>query len=114
MKYKSIFKPLSPYGVEQQYIENEQEVPEGWTEVWPPQPCWKPVYDWNANKWIETATDEEMHPSDPEEEPTTEEMLAQQVSDLEIKDIEKNDLIEKLGQQVSELEIMILGGNGNE
>ena len=114
MKLKSIFKPLSPYGVEQQFIDVEIETPKGWTEVWPPQPCWRPVYDWDTNKWDETATNEEMHPSDLEEEPTTEEMLAQQVSDLEIKDIEKNDLIEKLGQQVSELEIMILGGNGNE
>ena len=82
MKLKSIFKPLSPYGVEQQYIENEQEVPEGWTEVWPPQPCWKPVYDRSNHVWIEIATDEEMNPPEVPTPPTELEKLRTETDEL--------------------------------
>ena len=74
----------------------------------------KPKWSFRLNKWIETATDDELNPPVEEEELTSEEELAQQVSELEIKDMEKDILIENLGQQLSDLEIMVLGGNGNE
>ena len=73
----------------------------------------KPKWSEKMNKWVETATDEELNP--PEMGGLTrEEELAQQVSELEIKDMEKDILIESMGQQLSDLEIMILGGKENE
>ncbi|MDT1997225.1 hypothetical protein MX633_11165 [Carnobacterium divergens] len=74
----------------------------------------KPKWSFRLNKWIETATDDELNPPVEEEELTSEEELAQQVSELEIKDMEKDILIEDLGQQLSDLEITVLGGNENE
>ncbi|WP_413488468.1 hypothetical protein [Carnobacterium divergens] len=74
----------------------------------------KPKWSFRLNKWIETATDDELNPPVEEEELTSEEELAQQVSELEIKDMEKDILIEDLGQQLSDLEIMFIGGKENE
>ncbi|WP_193553854.1 hypothetical protein [Carnobacterium divergens] len=74
----------------------------------------KPRWSFSLNKWIETATDDELNPPVEKEELTSEEELAQQVSELEIKDMEKDILIEGLGQQLSDLEIMVIGGKGNE
>lgn len=56
---KTIYKPLEPFGFEQVIIEQGQDVPTGHTEVEPPVPNWKPTFDFNKNKWIETATEEE-------------------------------------------------------
>lgn len=74
----------------------------------------KPKWSFRLNKWIETASEEEVNPPNDKEELTTEEALAQQVSELEIKDMEKDILIEDLGQQLSDLEIMVIGGKENE
>lgn len=74
----------------------------------------KPKWSFRLNKWIETATDDELNPPVEEEDLTSEELLAQQISELEIKDMEKDILIEDLGQQLSDLEIMFLGGKENE
>lgn len=114
MDLKAIFKPLSPYGVDQQYIEKEEDVPEGWTEVWPPQPCWKPTYDWNANTWIETATEEEIDPPQVEEL-TDIQQLAQEFTALELTNFEKDNLISELkketkmlGQQSTDNELRLI------
>lgn len=74
----------------------------------------KPKWSFRLNKWIETASEEEVNPPHDKEELTNEEALAQQVSELEIKDMDKDILIEDLGQQLSDLEIMVLGGTENE
>lgn len=74
-----------------------------------PSDLFKPKWSKTLNKWIEAATDEEINPPFLEEL-TKEEELAQQISELEIKDMEKTILIESMGQQLSELEIMISGG----
>lgn len=74
----------------------------------------KPKWSFRLNKWIETASEEEVNPPHDKEELTNEEALAQQVSELEIKDMEKDILIEDLGQQLSDLEIMFIGGKENE
>lgn len=32
-----------------------------YTLIQPPNPNWKPYFDWESETWIETATEEEMH-----------------------------------------------------
>lgn len=56
---RTLYKPLSPYGFEQVIIEEDMEVPAGHTDIEPPTPNWKPLFNWEANEWIELATDEE-------------------------------------------------------
>lgn len=58
--YKAIYLPLQPHGVWQEYIDKEYDIPKGWTDVEPPQPLWKPVFNFKTRKWKETATKEEM------------------------------------------------------
>lgn len=76
----------------------------------------KPQFSILENKWVESATDEELEAAHAYVE-SNEEQLAQQVSALEISNIEKEIKIsdlgkqnEELGQQISDLEIMFLGG----
>lgn len=76
----------------------------------------KPKYDFSKEKWVESATNEELENANAEVESSSQ-LLAQSVSDLEINDIEKEVKIsdlgkqnEELGQQISDLEIMFLGG----
>lgn len=39
----------------------EEEVPKGWTDVEPPTyPTYKLIFDWETNKWVETATPDEI------------------------------------------------------
>ncbi|MDT2392796.1 hypothetical protein P7D58_02615 [Enterococcus avium] len=57
---KTVYKPSEPYGFEQIFIEDTEQVPDGCIEIEPPVPNWKPVFNFEQNKWIETATDEEM------------------------------------------------------
>lgn len=56
---KIVYKPLSPYGFEQVITEEDIEVPVGHTDIEPPTPNWKPLFNWEANEWIELATEEE-------------------------------------------------------
>lgn len=76
----------------------------------------KPQFSILKNKWIESATKEELEAAHTVIE-TGEERLAQQISALEIegieKDIKMNDLSQQnelLGQQLSDIEIQLLGG----
>lgn len=76
----------------------------------------KPKYDFSKEKWVESATNEELEDANAEVESSSQ-LLAQSVSDLEINDIEKDIKLntlekqnEELGQQLSDLEIQILGG----
>lgn len=57
---KSIFKVLEPYGFEQVIVDDDFQVIEPYTEVFPLQPCLKPAFDYEKNCWYETATDEEV------------------------------------------------------
>ena len=57
---KSIFSALVPYGFEQEIVDDDFEVVEPYTEIFPIQPCFKPAFDFKQNKWIETASDEEL------------------------------------------------------
>ena len=56
---KLVYKPLEPFGFEQIVIDDTEKIPEGCTDVMPPVPNWKPVFNFNKKEWIETATDEE-------------------------------------------------------
>ena len=56
---KTIYKPLLPYGFEQIIIEDSWDIPSNHTDVMPPVPNWKPVFNFTKKEWIETATDEE-------------------------------------------------------
>lgn len=56
---KTVYKPLEPFGFEQIIVEDSEKIPVGCTDIEPPVPNWKPVFDFEKNKWIETATDEE-------------------------------------------------------
>lgn len=85
---KSIFRALVPYGFEQEIVDDDFEVVEPYTEIFPIQPCFKPTFDFKQNKWIETATEEEMKPVevDPDEEGSSEiESIKKSVSDLKNK-----------------------------
>ena len=94
---------------------DKQSVDKPFTLIAPPQPNWKPSFNHSTQEWSETATDEEMFP--PKTNYTEFEKLAQSLSDLEIKDMEKEIKLgelekqnEELGQQLSDLEIQMLGG----
>ncbi|KRN62102.1 hypothetical protein [Carnobacterium maltaromaticum] len=89
---------------------NQPIVEEPFTLIPPPEPNWKPRFNFRSDKWTETATDEEMAES--VAELTEFEKLVQTVSDLEIKDLEKEVLIEQLGQQVTDLEIQLMESEG--
>lgn len=93
---------------EQIIVEDDFDVKEPYTEIPPPQPCWKPVFDFKKNQWTDAATEEDTQT--PISELTEFEKLVQTVSDLEIKDLEKEALIEQLGQQVTDLEIQLMEG----
>lgn len=108
---KSVFK-MTEDGFEQMIVEDDFVVEEPYTDVPPPIPNWKPIFDFVSKSWEERATEEEMNTS--VEESSKEEILAQQISELEIKNIEKDILIESLGQQMSDLEILFLGGKDDE
>ena len=67
-------------------------------------------YDRDNQKW----TDEYLTNEEPKKEPNKTEFLAQQLSDLEIQQLEYNSKAtserELLGQQLSDLEIAVLEG----
>lgn len=93
---KSIFKALKPHGYEQRIVDDDFEVKKPYIDIFPIQPCWKPKFDFKQNKWIETATEEEMKPVevDPGEEGTSEiESIKKSVSDLKHKVIELEEQI---------------------
>lgn len=54
MYMKQIYKPCEPYGWNEVDLIFNSEVPEGWTDVTPPQPCWKPIFYFDTNQWVET------------------------------------------------------------
>lgn len=56
---KTVFKSLEPYGFEQIVLEDNESIPEGCSDIQPPVPNWKPVFDPIKKEWVETATDEE-------------------------------------------------------
>lgn len=82
-----------------------------------PDGLFKPRFDFETG-WYEGATQEELLTvenilnGNEEVALTDVEKLAQAVSDLEIKDMEKNELIVQLGQQVTDLEIQLLESEG--
>lgn len=106
-----IFKPLKPHGFDSRVIADGETIPDGWTNVFPPQPCWKPVFDWSKNVWIETATEEEMRPPaviDPE--PSEIELLRQENKELS----ERIDLTEAALLEVTDMLLNHeLGGESN-
>lgn len=86
----------------------------------PTEQFFKPKWQ---NGWVEGLSQSEIDElkNNDESETTEVEELAQQISDLEISGMAKDEKIsalehesELLGQQLSDLEIQILGGNGNE
>lgn len=88
---KSIFKAIEPYGFEQEFVDDNFTAEKPYTDIYPPEPNWKPVFDYEKNEWIETATEEERKPK-PDKLPDT-------PSDSErLEELEKkmNDLEEKL------------------
>lgn len=82
-----------------------------------PDGLFKPRFDFETG-WYEGATQEELLAVENVLNGNTEvaltevEKLAQAVSDLEIKDMEKNELIVQLGQQVTDFEIQLLESEG--
>lgn len=68
----------------------EFEIPENCTDVPLPQPNWKPIFDTEKNKWIETITQDELDElQKPSERPLTDtEILGQQMTDFEIRLLE--------------------------
>lgn len=56
----------------------------------------KPKWSFTLNKWIETATEEELNPPEIEEELTEVEELGQKISEMELADLEKENRIKQL------------------
>lgn len=82
-----------------------------------PDGLFKPHFDLFKERWYEGATAEELAEVEKVlngdgSDLTDIQKLAQTVSDLEIKIIEKDLLTEQLGQQISELEIQLLESEG--
>ena len=106
-KQGTILKSL----LEQDDFEESDNLKRGWVGYF-----LKPQFSRVENKWFESATEDELKAAHAYVE-SNEEQLAQQVSALEISNIEKEVKIsdlgkqnEELGQQLSDLEIQILGG----
>lgn len=53
-------------------LKEDEELPEGFTEIPPPEQSWKLVFDWETNEWIETATEWEKLGYENEEQALTE------------------------------------------
>ncbi|MDQ0268867.1 hypothetical protein [Cytobacillus purgationiresistens] len=51
-------------------VEWGQNIPEQYTDIPVPQPCWNPVFDPIALIWIETASEDEKNPPEPPYIPT--------------------------------------------
>lgn len=93
------------------------DVPDRCTEVPPPQPSWKPVFDSEKNEWIETITQEELEElQKPSERPLTDtEVLGQQMTERELEAMVQGQQITDLeieamlqGQQMTDFEIRLL------
>jgi len=93
------------------------DVPDRCTEVPPPQPNWKPVFDRETGKWVETITQEELDEIHrPKERPLTEtEILGQQMTERELEAMVQGQQITDLeieamlqGQQMTDFEIRLL------
>ncbi|TFI75557.1 hypothetical protein [Carnobacterium divergens] len=63
----------------------------------------KPKWSFRLNKWIETATDDELNPPDTEEELSDIQQLAQEFAELELDNFEKDNKIKELEEENNEL-----------
>ncbi|MFS7207946.1 hypothetical protein AB6831_10290 [Carnobacterium divergens] len=63
----------------------------------------KPKWSFRLNKWIETATDDELNPPDMEEELSDIQQLAQEFTELELDNFEKDNKIKELEEENNEL-----------
>ena len=63
----------------------------------------KPRWSFSLNKWIETATDDELNPPDMEEELSDIQQLAQEFTELELDNFEKDNKIKELEEENNEL-----------
>ncbi|MFS7199273.1 hypothetical protein AB6834_02710 [Carnobacterium divergens] len=88
---KEIYKVEKIGFSETQLVEDDVLCEKPWTDIHPPQPCWKPKFSFRTNEWTETATEEEMNP--PFENEQTE-----------------KDRVESLENTVLELADLILSG----
>lgn len=59
----------------------------------------KPKWSFSLNKWIETATDDELNPPDMEEELSDIQQLAQEFTELELDNFEKDNRINELEKE---------------
>ncbi|MCO6018237.1 hypothetical protein CKN86_02385 [Carnobacterium divergens] len=59
----------------------------------------KPKWSFRLNKWIETATDDELNPPDMEEELSEVQQLAQALTELELDNFEKDNRINELEKE---------------
>lgn len=56
-----IYKPDNENFIWSTEILNEdEELPEGFTVIPPPKLNWRPIFDWETNEWVETATPDEI------------------------------------------------------
>ena len=88
--------------------ETDKQMPEG---------LFKPRFDLFKEQWYEGATGEELAEVEnvlngEVSDLTDAEKLAQTVSDLEIKDMEKDLLIKQLGKKMTDLEIQLIESEG--
>lgn len=81
---------------ESEIVEDDYKCEQPWTDVMPPQPNWKPQFNWISNTWVETATEEEMNPPEVKPELTEVEELGQKISEMELADLEKENRIKQL------------------
>lgn len=89
-------------------------IPSNCTDVQPPVTVYGvAIFDTKTKTWSDTLTEEEWIKQEQENrEPTVEEALGQQASDLEIQLMEHGEINEQLGQQVSDLEIELMEQSG--
>ncbi|MFS7200562.1 hypothetical protein AB6834_09370 [Carnobacterium divergens] len=59
----------------------------------------KPKWSFRLNKWIETAADDELNPPDMEEELSDIQQLAQEFTELELDNFEKDNRINELEKE---------------
>ncbi|MGO2267146.1 MAG: hypothetical protein ACTH54_09900 [Vagococcus salmoninarum] len=103
MNIKIIYKTIKPHGFEQVIINEGNEYDKDmYTEITPPQPCWKPYFDFKEGKWVELATEEEMSVKSTDEDLTELEKLRQTVENADKAFLELSDYVFSLEGKLNE------------
>lgn len=93
-------------------IKEDEELPEGYTTIAPPTLNWRPIFDWEANEWIETATEWEKQGFETEEEMVHEMKLREIEEQVQVGYQKQMEVLNKF--LLNQLDNMIYSGEMTE